>query len=156
VQWFANSSHAPLSAICDGRVLRFLGAEAPDVFSAVLGYPSFLATWTLNYCSDYDNYWAIVFQGYDATMVLTDFGYKVYREPFTRSENHTPIYAEEGTIPVETHVQNFLECIKSRQQPNATVELGARAVAAPQLANLAFHQHRQVKLPKEFSQWLRS
>ena len=156
VQWFANSGNARCRPCVTGRCAKNTGAEVPDVFSAVFEYPSFMATWTLNYCNSYDNDWAIVFQGDDGTMVLTDFGFKVYREPFTRSENHTPIHAEEGSIPVETHVRNFLECLKSRQQPNATVELGARAVAAPQLANLAFHQHRQVKLPKEFSQWLRS
>jgi predicted dehydrogenase len=122
------------------------GAETPDVFSAAFEYPGFVATWTLNYCSDYDDIWSVVYQGDNATMVVTEYGFKVYRESWTKPENHEPIYAEEARIPVETHIQNFLECIQSRQQPNAPVEAGARAVAAPHLANVAFHQRRQVKL----------
>jgi hypothetical protein len=52
----------------------------------------------------------------------------------------------EAPIPIETHIQNFLDCVKSRNEPNAPVEVGASAVSAPHLANLAFHQARQVRL----------
>ena len=39
----------------------------------------------------------------------------------------------EAPIPIETHIQNFLDCVKSRKEPNAPVEVGASAVsgAAP-------------------------
>jgi hypothetical protein len=49
-------------------------------------------------------------------------------------------------VPIESHIQNFLDCVKSRQEPNATVEVGASAVSAPHLANVAFRQGRQVKM----------
>jgi hypothetical protein len=52
----------------------------------------------------------------------------------------------DAPVPIESHIQNFLDCVKLRQEPNATVEVGANAVAGPHLANLAFHQHRQVYL----------
>ena len=54
----------------------------------------------------------------------------------------------DAPIPIEHHIQNFLDCIKSRQEPNAPVEVGASAVSAPHLANLAFHQNRRVAMPK--------
>ena len=54
----------------------------------------------------------------------------------------------DAPVPIETHIQNFLDCIKSRQEPNAPVEVGASAVSAPHLANLAFHQGRRVTMPK--------
>jgi hypothetical protein len=53
----------------------------------------------------------------------------------------------DAPVPIESHIQNFLDCIKSRQQPNAPVEVGASAVSAPHLANLAFKQQRQVRMP---------
>jgi hypothetical protein len=45
-----------------------------------------------------------------------------------------------------THIQNFLDCVKSRQQPNAPVEVGGSAVTAPHLANVAFHENRRAFL----------
>ena len=36
--------------------------------------------------------------------------------------------------------------MKSRQEPNAPVEVGASAVSAPHLANVAFHAGRQARL----------
>ena len=59
-----------------------------------------------------------------------------------------PTHNLEAKVPVEAHVQNFFDCVKSRKEPNAPVEVGASAVSAPHLANLAFHQMRQVKMPQ--------
>jgi predicted dehydrogenase len=145
-QWFGNDGNPPLSALQFGQVQKMTGAQAPDVFCGVFEYPNFMATWTLDYSSSYENDWSITIMGDRGTMVLSDQGYKVYKEPWKDPKNRTPILEEASPIPIETHIQNFLDCIKSRQQPNATVEVGAKAVAAPHLANLAFHQNRRVSL----------
>ena len=47
-------------------------------------------------------------------------------------------------MPVESHIQNFMDCMKSRKQPNCTVDIAARAVAGPHLANLAMLKKTQV------------
>jgi hypothetical protein len=39
-----------------------------------------------------------------------------------------------STLP---HIRSFLDCVKSRQRPNATVEIGHQAVRALHLANIA-------------------
>jgi len=143
VQWFTNSG-PPRSAVCYGRVEKMIGAETPDEFCAVFEYPDFMATWTLNYCNSYDNGWSIQFQGDKGTLILDEDGYRVWKEPW--KDNREPAEKMEAQVPIESHIQNFLDCVKSRQQPNATVEVGASAVAAPHLANLAFHQERQVRL----------
>jgi len=39
-----------------------------------------------------------------------------------------------------------MDCVKSRQEPNAPVEVGASAVSAPHRANMAFHAGRQARL----------
>jgi hypothetical protein len=36
--------------------------------------------------------------------------------------------------------------VKSRKEPNAPVEVGASAVSAPHLANVAFHHDRRMYL----------
>jgi hypothetical protein len=49
-------------------------------------------------------------------------------------------------VPIEAHVQNFLDCIKAREQPTCDVESAAKAVAGPHLANIAFQQGRKATL----------
>lgn len=143
VQWFTNSS-APKSALCHGYVAKNIPAEAPEVFSAVFDYGDFMATWTLNYCNSYEDGWSILFQGDRGTLRMDDAGFTLWTEPW--KDNREPRVQEKSPVPIEPHIQNFLDCIKSRKQPNATVEVAQRAVAGPHLANIAFKQGRQVKL----------
>ena len=143
VQWFMESG-PPKSAVSQGYVAKMEGAEHPDVFSATFEYPNFMATWTLDYANSYQNGWSILFMGDKGTMILDDAGFKVFAEPWKRDAE--PIFAEAAPVPMETHVQNFLDCIKSRQDPNATVEIAANAVAGPHLANLAMFQGKKMKL----------
>jgi hypothetical protein len=53
---------------------------------------------------------------------------------------------EAAPIPLEAHIRNFMDCVKSRQEPNAPVQVGASAVSAPHRANMAFHAGRQARL----------
>ena len=143
VQWFTNSGMAR-SAVCYGQKAKNTGSEVPDVFCAVFEYPNLMATWTLNYCNSYENDWSIQFQGDQGTMILNAAGYRIWKEPVPR--NLDPVQQKAAPIPLETHVQNFMDCVKSRKEPNAPVEVGASAVSAPHLANVAFHAGRQARL----------
>jgi predicted dehydrogenase len=152
VQWFTNSG-APRSAISYGQIAKSEGSEVPDVFCAVFEYPKMMATWTLNYTNSYDNGWSIQFQGDEGTMIIDEAGVRVWKEPWRDVANREPVHKVEAPVPVEAHIQNFLDCVKSRQQPNAPVEVGASAVAAPHLANLAFHKNRRVHLKEDGVSW---
>ena len=145
VQWFTNSG-PPRSAICYGQVAKMTGSEVPDVFCAVFEYPDFMATWTLNYCNSYDNDWSIQFQGDKGTMILDERRLPRSGRSLAREGKSGAGREAGGPVPIESHIQNFLDCVKSRQEPNAPVEVGANAVPAPHLANVAFHQHRQAYL----------
>lgn len=148
VQWFTNSA-PPVSAMCNGQVRKMIGAEHPEVFSTIFEFPDFMATWTLNYCNSYDNGWSITFMGDKGTLVLDDGGYSVYQEPWAVPKNRTPIYFAKVSVPLDAHVQNFLDCVKSRQQPNCSVETAAQAVAGPHLANVSLKTGRKVKLASD-------
>lgn len=152
IQWFCNGGKPPVSAVCQGAVMQHKGGDAPDTFSAVYEYPNFMATWTLCYSNSYHNGWQIILQGRKATMELDDDGYRVYAEPWESTNKIPPtIHEYKGGIPTEPHVANFLECIKSRQEPNAPVEVGHNAVTGPHLANLAMWQKRRVVLSEDGS-----
>lgn len=146
VQWFTNSGLAR-SAVCFGQRAKNEGSEVPDVFCAVFEYPHLMATWTLDYCNSYENDWSIQFQGDEGTMILNNAGFRIWKEPAPK--NPDPIQTMAAPIPIETHIQNFLDCVKSRNEPNAPVEVGASAVSAPHLANVAFHAERQAHLAED-------
>jgi predicted dehydrogenase len=143
VQWFTGSG-APKSALCHGYVAKMEGAEHPDVFSAVFEFENFMATWTLDYANSFQNGWSITFMGDRGTMILDDAGYKVYAEPWKKDA--APVQEEASPVLVEAHIQNFFDCMKSRQQPNCTVEIAAQAVAGPHLANVAMTRGTKVRL----------
>jgi len=42
------------------------------------------------------------------------------------------------------HLGNFLDCVRSRTEPNASVELGYRTAVAAHMANLAYRQKEKV------------
>ncbi|MBI3697362.1 MAG: Gfo/Idh/MocA family oxidoreductase [Acidobacteria bacterium] len=144
VQWFTGSG-VPKSAVCQGFVYGMVGAETPDCFNATFEYGKMMATWTLNYNNAYLNGWTIYLHGNKGTMVLDNDGFQIYEEPWQK--NRTPVYEFKGAISTQAHVNNFLDCIKTRKEPNAPVEVGHSAVYAPHLANLAYHQKREVKSP---------
>ena len=148
VQWFSGAGFAK-SAVCFGQKAKNTGSEVPDVFTAVFEYSNLMATWTLNYCNSYDNDWSVMFQGDEGTMLLNTAGYKIWKEPWLK--NPAPVQEMAAPIPIEPHIQNFLDCVKSRQQPNAPVEVGASAVSAPHLANVAFHGDRRAHLSADGS-----
>lgn len=146
VQWFTNSA-PPRAAMAMGYVAKNTGAEHPEVFSATLDHGKFLTCWELNYCNDFEDSWSILFMGDEATMRLDDAGVTVWAEPWAK--NRTPIVSMQAPVPIETHIQNFLECLRTRQQPNCTVEIAQRAVAGPHLANLAMDSGRTMKLAED-------
>ena len=150
VQWMTGSD-APRSAVCSGRV-HMADCEVPNVFSAVFEYPDFLATWTLNYRTTQQFDWSITFQGEAATMVMDRRGYRLIKDGGLSPQPWSWKDKEEllGQVPdadsAEAHQQNFLDCIRSRQEPNCPIEVAAKAVAGPHLANLSLRQERKVKL----------
>jgi predicted dehydrogenase len=153
VQWYMGA-RTPLSALCYGSVYADKGAETPDVFSAVFEYPNFMATWTLDYANTLDNGWNIQFHGRKATLWLDNQGARVIGPggtgtTFRRSEKPMLLKEVPGTLSDAEHVKNFLECMRSRKEPNAPVEVGHLAVCGPHLANVALLNGTRARLNEE-------
>ena len=146
IQWFAGVG-APRSAVCQGTVIGMHGSQTPDSFAAAFDYGHFLAGWNLNYNNDYRNGWRIEILGDRGTVVLDGQGYRLYTAPWR--QNREPVKVHEDRLPTIPHVRNFLECVKTRQEPNAPVEVGHTAVCGPHLANVAFHRRSAAFLNPE-------
>ena len=137
IQWFSGAG-TPRSAVCQGTVVGMHGSQTPDTFAAAFDYGTFLASWNLNYNNDFRSGWTIELLGDAGTLVMDNRGYRLYAAPW--AGNQEPVQTHEGRLPTIPHVRNFLECVRSREQPNAPVEVGHSAVCGPHLANIAFHR----------------
>lgn len=148
VQWLTDSP-PPQAATCAGQVIH-AACEVPNVFTAIFEYPGFTATWTLNYRTSYDNDWSIAFHGDNATMFMDRRGYRIYKnlemttQPW-KAPDRPDLAADfpDDSLPT-AHQQNFLDCIRSRKEPNCPVEAAAAAVAGPHMANISWREHRRV------------
>jgi predicted dehydrogenase len=150
IQWFTDASH-PVAAQCYGQVYKLQPAETPDTFCAVFEFPRFMCTWTLTYTNSFQNGWGIIFHGQKGTLEICETGYRFYEEPWAprgRWERPEPTIEKVpgGVTRTASHVKNFLECVRSRQQPNATIELGHQAVRTLHLANIAHHKKARAVL----------
>ncbi len=157
IQWFTNTTQA-LAAQCYGKVYKLFPSETPDTFCAVFEYPRFTCTWTLTYTNSFQSGWGIVFQGQKATMELCETGYRIYQEPwsgrgtgYSRWDRPAPVMEKlpGGLTQTVPHIENFLECVRTRHQPNATIELGHQAVRTLHLANIAAHKKGRAALAED-------
>jgi len=98
-----------------------------------------------------DNGWNIQFLGTDATLWVDNAGARLYRSKasgttYNRTEKAEMVEEIVRPLSDEEHVRNFLDCIRSRKQPNAPVEVGHFAVAGPHLANVALREKARAML----------
>ena len=98
VQWYMNTPAAS-SAVCYGQRAKNTGSEVPDVFCAVFEYPTFMATWTLDYCNSYDNDWSIQFQGDKGTLIIDSAGCASGRSRGRRTRE--PVQTMDAPVPIE-------------------------------------------------------
>jgi hypothetical protein len=57
------------------------------------------------------------------------------------SPNAVTVRAERG----DEHLRNWLDCIKSRKEPNATITDGIRAAAACHLCSTSYQQGKRMQ-----------
>jgi predicted dehydrogenase len=132
----------PISAVAGGGVYHYEdGRTAPDTINAILEYP---------------NKWAATFEatlapglsGDGIEMVGTEGRVHITRGQFTftpKGRNPQPtVVKAEGSLD-ERHVNNFLDCMKTRKLPNGDVLIGHRAAQASHLANIAWVQKRRLR-----------
>lgn len=156
IQWYFNDSKPPLAAHEFGGVYQLKAYETPDTFSAIFEYPKFMATWTLTYTNNWHNGWGIVAHGSKGSLELDDFGARFYdNAAFPPTWGKKPLSAPQhevtGGLRVDMHEKNFFECMRTRREPNAPVEIGHQAVSALHLGNAAHRAARRVTLdPKSY------
>jgi predicted dehydrogenase len=161
VHYFLDD-HFPRSAMAHGGVFAWPdGRENPDTFHALLEYPKgFLVSYSTSFGNDCDSFTRIM--GKQATLInIGGEGsqrWKLVEEKGTHEDNPLLHRAETNvTIPGNTnlaptfisdndlsHMTNWLDCLRSRQQPNATVRDGFAHAVAVIMAARAYREGRKL------------
>jgi predicted dehydrogenase len=132
----------PHSAVAGGGVYCYTdGRTAPDTINAVLEYPG-------NWAATFEATLAPGLTGEGVEIVGTQGKLFIDRgrfdfTPAGRNQQTTTVKAE-GSLD-QHHVNNFIDCMKSRKNPNGDVLIGHRAAQASHLANIAWVQQRRIK-----------
>ncbi|HET6898580.1 MAG TPA: Gfo/Idh/MocA family oxidoreductase [Vicinamibacteria bacterium] len=140
VHWYMGVE-APVQATTIGRRYRMKTWEWPDAATATLEYPGdFLVTHNGSYGSSVDD-GGLEFRGDKGTLKIDRERLLVYKEGAPKAPGG---YTPEPEIQVRSqgdgtvsHLRNWLECIRSRKTPNASMRIGHQAVRAAHIANAA-------------------
>jgi len=129
IQWFMGSKE-PVAVTCSGGRPNLAGAEVPETASIIMEYPeNYLATFTLGYKAMHyhtSQDQMKQFHGSKARMDMGREGYRMYPQTESPELKVSRENIQLGSFVPATrqHIRNFLDCVKSRQEPNAPVEAG--------------------------------
>jgi predicted dehydrogenase len=142
VHWYMDQ-YAPHTAQASGNRSAIPQFECPDTINSSWDYDGFTIVYNgaLNGSLEGGN---IIFRGHRATMKLNRDGYAVYPEGKVQREltnlpepEVTAKSTADGTI---AHIQNFLDCVRSRKAPNAGIRTSVAIARAAHLANAAYRK----------------
>ncbi len=137
VAHWISSSEGPRSVVCNGGNYHSPEWETPDNVHAILDCGTFCINFNVHFMNGYDSGGAgyygtggTIFQQH-AKMIHADTKGNVVEEWETPGEG-------------ELHMQNFLECVKSRRAPNSLVEVANKVIIGAHLGNISYRTGRRV------------
>jgi len=144
----------PTAAYMSGGVLSEKdGREVPDTIAVTLDFPNDLViTWQSTFSNKHYGIGDRVLGSHgtiERLMGATDMvtgksesGLRYYPEIDNRSDG----VLIAGQTKDTDHYANFVECVITRKQPNAPVEIGYRSAVAGHMANMSYRQRQRVSL----------
>jgi predicted dehydrogenase len=139
VQWYLGITK-PRAVVSLGGIWEFQdGRDTPDNVNLIAEYPekmtvTFEASVTDRVNQEADD---IVFLGSRGRLHIFRYGYRFLP---AGAKGPADLITARGTR--DTHMQNWIDCIRSRKEPNATVEQGHYGAMACHLGNMAWREKR--------------
>jgi len=144
VQWAMDADAPEKVSTHGGKLVLTDNRQTPDTLQATFRYPSFVCTYENRECNarplDGHGY-GISFHGTEATMFLDRGGFQIVPEG---REQGVPMQAQSLPGSHARHMRNFLDCVKSRQQPISDIEIGHRSTSTAILGNISYRTGRQL------------
>jgi predicted dehydrogenase len=129
INWYMNSKE-PLTVTCTGGQSNLAGAEVPETATIVIQYPeNYLAHFTVGYKAMRYNSFNDQIKQFHGTKARFDVGrewHLLYPQSLEVDMKPSIVDKRPGSFnsAARSHIRNFLECIRSRKDPNAPVEAG--------------------------------
>jgi len=156
IAWIMRALDLPLpsAAYMSGGVFSEKdGREVPDTIAVTLDFPNDLVvTWQSTFSNSRYGLGERILGSHgtierlagttDMVTGKSQSGLRYYPENANRPEGA----ALEGETKDQSHMANFIECVRSRKEPNAPVDIGYRSAVAAHMANLSYRQKRRVTL----------
>jgi len=129
VQWMMNSTY-PLAVTCSSGKLNLEGGEIPETGSMSVEFPeNYLLVFTLSYKAMRYRAFNDQMQQFHGEKARFDLGRESYAlypqtievEVKASRERRAPDTFDSAD---GAHIRRFLDCIRTRQEPNATIEMG--------------------------------
>jgi predicted dehydrogenase len=132
-----------------GKYVLEDNTETPDTQIAVYDFPSYTLIWEHSVqCGlgpDRREH-AVVFTGADATLIVDNNGWEVVAEPKKREKVvEMRRRAPAGDNARVAHARNFLDCVRSRQQPVENLDVGHHVSAVAALGNIALRSKSRIE-----------
>ena len=131
----------PKSAVAEGGIYAYKdGRTAPDTINILLEYPTeFTATFEATLAPGITGA-AVEMCGTDGRLYI-DRG----RYEFHARGKAEPVIVKAAPHDLTLdHVNNFLDCVRSRNRPNGDVLIGHRSAQASHLGNIAYVEKRRI------------
>jgi predicted dehydrogenase len=140
VHMFINQD-TPSSAQAAGGIYNYKdGRTAPDTINVLLEYPSqFTATFEATLVPGITGA-AVEMCGTEGRLYIDRGHYEFH----SLDRAAPPVVVRATRELTIDHVNNFLDCVKSRNLPNGDVLIGHRSAQASHLGNIAYMQKRRI------------
>jgi predicted dehydrogenase len=147
VHWFLNLQRPTAAVAAGGIYLYNDGRDTPDNVNFAVEYPeklnvTFEATLTDMIPAGAAD---IVFMGTGGRLNIFRWGYK-----FVPSKENAQLGEVTGAGTEDYHMANWLDCVRTRQQPNADTVAGHYSSTACHLGNIAYKQRGRAVWQKEW------
>jgi predicted dehydrogenase len=157
-----------------GRYGLLDGAETPDLIQVTCEYPGFVMSYEGSMLNAFgtggrtpgkkyyqargsdDRPHGEAYYGTNGTLIIDRLGFEIFPELTAASgpgaavrnapDGGTRMSRQEksGEDATTLHVANFIDCVRSRKQPNASVEASHRSTTVAHLGNIAYRTGRKL------------
>jgi len=150
---YGMDKYAPDSVIASGGKFAFPEdqMETPDTMQAIYDFGDFGLLWdhTIGiYGGPFQKEHGVSYIGEHGTLQVDRGGWQVLPDWDNKGNpemDAIPYTERTGDASgLDLHVQNFLECMKTRKRPNADVEIGSHIAKIAHLGNIAYKTGRKV------------
>ena len=143
VAWLGGVE-VPKSAVANGGRYHFEKWETPDVVHGVWDYGKFAASFAVQFVNGADGVGA-AFYGTKQTLICdAQRDIRLYDTADKLTPDSVPVQTWKVENETPLHVKNWVECVKSGDEPNSPVELGHRVILAAHLANMSYRTGKKI------------